>query len=130
MGFTPTADSTAGVCSVVSLRPQKVVELEGTTAAGLPCQLPSLLAVKTPPAMQEMQETWVRCLGWEDPMEAEMATHPNILAWKIPWTEEPGRLQSTGSLRASLVETGMSGNFLSCSKGVKDPLEVPDVRCD
>ena len=42
--------------------------------------------------MQEMQETWVRCLGWEDPMEAEMATHPNILAW----TEDPGRLQSMG----------------------------------
>ena len=44
--------------------------------------------------MQEMQETWVRCLGWEDPMEVEMATHSNILAWKIPWTEEPGGLQS------------------------------------
>ena len=39
-----------------------------------------------------MQETWVQSLGWEDPLEKEMATHFNILAWKIPWTEEPGRL--------------------------------------
>ena len=44
-----------------------------------------------------MQETWVRALGWEDPLEKEMATHSNTLAWKIPWTEEPGRLQSMGS---------------------------------
>ena len=38
-------------------------------------------------------ETWVQSLGWEDPLEKEMATHSSILAWKIPWTEEPGRLQ-------------------------------------
>ena len=44
--------------------------------------------------MQEKQETPVLSLGWEDPLEKEMATHSNILAWKIPWTEEPGRLQS------------------------------------
>ena len=44
-----------------------------------------------------MQETWVRSLGWEDPLEDEMATHSSILAWKIPWIEEPDRLQSTGS---------------------------------
>ena len=47
--------------------------------------------VKNLPAMQE---TWVRPLGWEDPLEKEMATHSNILAWRIPWTEEPGGLQS------------------------------------
>ena len=46
-----------------------------------------------------MQETWVRSLGWEDPLEKEMATHSSILAWKIPWTEKPGRLQSMGSQR-------------------------------
>ena len=40
-----------------------------------------------------MQETWVQSLGWEDLLEKEMATHSSILAWKIPWTEEPGRLQ-------------------------------------
>ena len=46
-----------------------------------------------------MCETWVRSLGREDPLEKEMATHSNTLAWKIPWTEEPGRLQSMGSQR-------------------------------
>ena len=44
-----------------------------------------------------MQETWVRSLGREDPLEKEMATHSGILAWRIPWTEELGRLQSTVS---------------------------------
>ena len=46
-----------------------------------------------------MQETQVRSLGWEDPLEKEKATHSSILAWRIPWTEEPGGLQSTGSQR-------------------------------
>ena len=46
-----------------------------------------------------MQETWVRSLGWEDPLEKEMATHSSILAWRIPWMEGPGGLQSTGSQR-------------------------------
>ena len=46
-----------------------------------------------------MWETWVQSLGWEDPLEKEMATHSTILAWRIPWTEEPGGLQSTGSQR-------------------------------
>ena len=50
--------------------------------------------VKDLPAMQE---TGVRSLGWEDPLEKEMAAHSSILAWKIPWTAEPGRLPSMGS---------------------------------
>ena len=48
-----------------------------------------------------MRETWVRSLGWEDPLEKGMATHSGILAGKIPWTEEPGRLQSMGSQRVN-----------------------------
>ena len=52
--------------------------------------------VKNPPAMQE---TWVQSLGWEDPLEKEMATHSSILARRIPWAEEPGGLQSKGSQR-------------------------------
>ena len=44
-----------------------------------------------------MRETWVQSLGWEDPMEKEMATHSSILAWRIPWTEELGWLQFMGS---------------------------------
>ena len=55
--------------------------------------------VKNPPAMQETQEMWVRSLGREDPLEGGMATHSNILTWRIPWTEEPGGLQSIGSQR-------------------------------
>ena len=46
-----------------------------------------------------MWETRVQSLGWEDLLEKKMATHSSILAWKIPWTEEPGRLQAMGSLR-------------------------------
>ena len=52
--------------------------------------------VKNRPAMQEI---WVRSLGQVDPLEEGMATHSSILAWKTPWTEEPGRLQSMGSQR-------------------------------
>ena len=52
--------------------------------------------VKNLPAVQETQ---VQSLGQEDPLEKEMATYSSILAWRIPWTEEPGRLQSTGSQR-------------------------------
>ena len=50
-------------------------------------------------SLPTMQETRVQSLGQEDPLEKEMATHPSILAWRIPWTEEPGGLQSLGSQR-------------------------------
>ena len=55
--------------------------------------------VKNLPAIQEPQETQVQSLGLEDPLEEGMVTHSSILAWRIPWTEEPGGLQSMGSLR-------------------------------
>ena len=55
--------------------------------------------VKNPPAVQE---TWVQSLGWEDPLERGKATHSSVLAWRIPWTEEPGGLQSTGLQRVGL----------------------------
>ena len=60
---------------------------------GFPCgsqMVKNLLAI---------QETWVQSLGQKDPLEKEMATHSSILAWRIPWTEQPGRLQSMGSQR-------------------------------
>ena len=53
--------------------------------------------VKNLPAMQEPQETQVQSLGQEDPLEKGMAVHSSIVAWRIPWAEEPGRLQSIGS---------------------------------
>ena len=48
-----------------------------------------------------IQETWVQCLGQEDPLKKEMSTHSSTLAWKIPWAEEPGRLQSMGLQRVT-----------------------------
>ena len=57
--------------------------------------------VKNLPAIQETQ---VQSLGWEDPLEKEMATHSHMLAWRIPWTEEPSRLQSLGSQRVRQTE--------------------------
>ena len=64
----------------------------------LPFPRASLVAqmVKNLPAVQE---TWVQLLGQEDPLEKGMATHSSVLAWRIPWTEEPGRLQGKGSQR-------------------------------
>ena len=49
--------------------------------------------------LSAMQETWVQSLGQEDPLEKRMTTNPSILTWRIPWTEEPGGLQSMGSQR-------------------------------
>ena len=68
------------------------------TAATMRVGRASLVAqlVKNPPAVRE---TWVRSLRWEDPLEKGKATHSSIPAWRIPWTEEPGRLQSMGSQR-------------------------------
>ena len=50
--------------------------------------------------MHEAQETWIQSLGQKDPLEKEMATHSSILAWEIPWTEEPGGLQHMGSQKS------------------------------
>ena len=69
-----------------------------------------------------LRETWVRSLGREDPLEKEMATHSSTLAWKIPWREEPGRLQSMGSLRVGhnwvtslhqATRKGLAGGFFT-----------------
>ena len=58
-----------------------------------------LLVAQTVKNLPTMWETWVRSLGWENPLEKEMATHSRILAWRIPWTEDPGRVQSMGLQR-------------------------------
>ena len=65
---------------------------------------PGGTVVKNPPAKQEAQETWARSQIWEDPLEEEMATHSSTLAWKIPGTEEPGGLQSTGQQELGMTE--------------------------
>ena len=89
--------------------------------------------VNNPPVKQETQ---VRFLGWEDPLEKEIATHSSVLAWDIPWTEEPGGLQSTGLQRAGhdLVTKeqqqvgfpgGSDGKESACSAG--DPGSIPGL---
>ena len=62
---------------------------------------PVVEMVKNLPAMQE---TWVQSLGWDDPLEKGMATHSSILAWRIPWEEERGRLQSMGCKQPDTIE--------------------------
>ena len=62
------------------------------------------LVAQTVKRLPEMQETWVRFLGQEDPLEKEMAIHSSTLAWKIPWTKEPDRLQSMGRKESDMTE--------------------------
>ena len=57
------------------------------------------LVAQTVKRLSTMWETWVRALGWEDPLEKEMAIHSSTIAWRIAWTEEPGKLQSMGLQR-------------------------------
>ena len=76
-----------------------------------------VLVVKNPPANAGTQETWVQSLRREDHLEEEMATHSSILAWRIPWTEEPGGVQSMGSQRvghnwSDLVHTYYRGTWV------------------
>ena len=68
--------------------------------------------------LSAMQDTQVQSLGWENPLEKEMATHSSILAWKIPWTVEPGRLLSMGSQRV--------GHYLATSFLLLNPIKVGD----
>ena len=78
--------------SAVILEPPKIKSVTVSIFSPFICQE----AVKH---LSTMRETWVRALGWEDPLEKEMTIHSSTIAWKIPWTEEPGRLQSMGSQR-------------------------------
>ena len=78
-----------------------------------------------------VQETWVQSLGWEDPLEKEMATHFSILAWKISWTEEPGGLQSKGSQRVRHNWVTNTYSCTSCIAGgfffIAEPLGKPNT---
>ena len=72
--------------------------------------------------MPEMQKTWIRSLGLEDPLEEEMATHSVILAWEIPWTEEPGGLQSMGVQRVRLDQaTEHTHTYITVNKIFQSP---------
>ena len=67
--------------------------------------------VKNPPAVQAMQELWVRSLGWEDPLEEEMAIDSNIFAWETPQTEEPCGLQSGDCKESDMTEHGCTRDW-------------------
>ena len=77
-----------------------------------PCSLRASLVAQRIKCLPAMQETWVQSLGWEDPLEKEMATHSSTLSWRIPWTEEPGGLQSMRSEDTTERDTPLS---LPCS---------------
>ena len=81
---------------------------EGVTGCGYKraTGFPTGSVVKNPPAVQEMQAPF---LGGEDPLEKEMATHPNILAWEIPWTEEPGGLHPWDHKESDVTEHAHTG---------------------
>ena len=64
-----------------------------------------------------MQETWIQSLGQEDPLEEEMATHSSILTWRIPWTEEPGRLYSLWGCKESVVTEQLTLSLSSVQGG-------------
>ena len=74
--------------------------------------------------LSTMWETWVQSLGWEDVLEKEMATHSSILAWKIPWIEEPGRLQSLGSQRVGHDSETSLSLFTYAVSLIKSPSTV------
>ena len=78
--------------SAVKLQPKSNLKVKRLTD----CFSVVALMINNPPAMRE---TWVRSLGWEDPLEEGMAAYSSTLAWRIPWTEEPGGQQSRGSQR-------------------------------
>ena len=75
------------------------LQLQHVGILALACGIWAFLVAQTVKNLPAIQETWAQSLGWEDPLEKEKATHSSILAWRIPWTEEPGGLQSMGSQR-------------------------------
>ena len=85
-------------CRLFSSSSKQGLHFSCSTRAFYCCGFSSLVA-QTVKRLSTMRETQVWALGWEDPLEKEMAIHSSTIAWKIPWTEEPGRLQSMGSQR-------------------------------
>ena len=96
MGIFPVAQMVKNLPATQETRVQRMTERLRVSLSAEQGRFPGDSLIKDIPAMQGM---WVRSLGWEDPLEQEMATHSSVLAWRIPWTEDPGRLQSVGLQR-------------------------------
>ena len=88
-----------------------------------------IFVAQTVKHLPTMRETWVQSLGWEYPLEKEMATHSSALAWKIPWTEEPGRLQSMGSQRVGHDWATSISFFLSFFPVLNQGPDRENQRC-
>ena len=88
--------------------------LDPETTPICPKALQGSLVAQRLKRLPPMRETWVQSLGWEDHLEKEMVTHSSIFAWRIPWTEEPGRLQSMGSQSQTRLSDFTSFHFTSC----------------
>ena len=84
--------------------------------------------VKNLPVIQKLQEVWVQSLGQEDPLEEEMATHSSILAWRIPWREEPGGLQSTGLQRVGHAWIDLAHTRYSLVKKIRSD-QLSPCKC-
>ena len=107
----------AWISSLTTKSPGDFIQANGFKAS-LVAQMVKLL-----PAVLE---TRVRSLGWEDPLEKEMETHSSTLAWKIPWTEEPGRLQSMGSQRVRLHFNGFKYHLYVDESQIY--ISIPDLH--
>ena len=100
----PGTGEPGGLLSVGSQSQTRLKQLSSSSSSsietiGLPWWLSSKESTCNAGNAGDATQMWVRSLGQEDPLEKEIATHSSILAWRIPWTEDPGRLQSTGSQR-------------------------------
>ena len=100
LGFPGSSAGKESACSAGDLNSIPGLGRSSGKGIGYPLQYSGAsLVAQTVKNLPVMQETWVQSLGWEDALEKGMVTHSSILAWRIPWSEEPGRLQSRGSQR-------------------------------
>jgi len=100
LGFPGGSDSKESACNTGDLGSIPELGRSPVEGIGYPLQYSWVsLVAQTVKNLPVMWETWVQSLSWEDPLEMGMTTHSNIVAWRIPWTEEPGTLQPMGSQR-------------------------------
>ena len=133
MGFTGSSACKEFACNAGD--PSSIPGLGSSPGEemGYPLQCSwAFLVAQTVKNLPAMQGTWVQSLGWKDPLEEGMATHSSILAWRIPWTKEPGGLQSMGSQRVrrdSATNTHTSPDFSSLLSSVTYSFALKHSSC-